>query len=106
MTNDLYKKIDSARRLLELNEEASFEEIKVAYRKLAQKYHPDKCSEKQKKTCEKKFREITQAKDDILEYCMRYKISFKKDDINKRNYDLDVMQGYQRRFYDTWMFDV
>ena len=106
MSSDLFDKIDRARQLLELNEEASIEEVKIAYRRLAQKYHPDKCSEKQKKTCEKKFREITEAKNEISKYCLGFKISFKKDDVNKRNYDIDIMQGYQRRFYDSWMFDV
>lgn len=106
MINDYYKKIDSARRLLKLNEEASLEEIKTAYRRLAQKYHPDKCPEKKKKICEGKFRKVTQAKDDILEYCMQYKISFKKDDVSKKKLNLDIMQGYQKRFYDNWMFDL
>ncbi|MCK5708736.1 MAG: J domain-containing protein [Candidatus Aureabacteria bacterium] len=106
MSSGLFDKIDQSRRLLELNEEVSIEEIKTAYRGLVQKYHPDKCSEEKKKFCEKKFREITQAKDELIKYCMQYKISFKENDVNERNLDLDIMQGYQKRFYDSWMFDV
>ena len=40
---------------------ASHDEIKRAYRKLAFKYHPDKCPEEKKKECEEKFKEISAA---------------------------------------------
>lgn len=45
-------------RTLEINENASSEEIKKAYRKLARKYHPDINKEK---GAEEKFKEITAA---------------------------------------------
>ena len=41
-----FKQIDEARKLLELGEEATMDEIKGAYRRLAFKYHPDRCKEK------------------------------------------------------------
>jgi curved DNA-binding protein len=43
---------------LEINENATENEIKKAYRKLAKKYHPDICKEKE---CEEKFKEINAA---------------------------------------------
>ena len=47
--------------ILGLNEKASQEEVKAAYRNLALKYHPDRCPEEKKKECEEKFKEVAAA---------------------------------------------
>ena len=47
--------------ILEVTEGVSHDKIKAAYRKLAFKYHPDKCPEDKKKECEEKFKEISAA---------------------------------------------
>ncbi len=47
-------------QILGVSPEASFEEIKKAYRKLAFKYHPDRNNE-QREYAESKFKEITEA---------------------------------------------
>ena len=58
----------NAYKLLGLNETASDEEIKKAYRKLALQYHPDRCqSEQQRSFYETKMRELNEAYKTILE---------------------------------------
>ncbi|ODA77106.1 hypothetical protein RJ55_07624 [Drechmeria coniospora] len=47
--------------LLSIEQDASQEQIKKAYRKAALKYHPDKVPEEQRQESEVKFKEITQA---------------------------------------------
>jgi len=48
-------------KILGVSENASGNEIKSAYRKLAMRYHPDKVPEAKKKKSEEKFKEIAEA---------------------------------------------
>lgn len=48
-------------QILEVPRDASEQEIKKAYRKLALKYHPDRAPQNKKKEYEEKFKEISQA---------------------------------------------
>lgn len=55
---------DSSYKILEIERDASDEEIKKAYRRMAMKYHPDKVShlgEDFKKTAEEKFSKVNEA---------------------------------------------
>ena len=47
--------------ILGVSKIASQEKIKTAYRKLAMKYHPDRCPEEKKKECEEKFKDVASA---------------------------------------------
>lgn len=47
--------------ILGVKKNATFEEIKKAYRELALKYHPDRVSSEKKKEAEEKFKEISEA---------------------------------------------
>lgn len=98
-----FKKIDSARKLFGLPEYATLEEIKKAYRKLANQYHPDRCSDKDIKKCEAMFKKVTQARDILLNYCAGYRYSFKQSDVERINLDKEFAYEHMKRFYDDWM---
>lgn len=59
-----YKSSDNAYKILELDSNATMSEIKVAYRKMAKKYHPDKVlhlGKEHQKGAEEKFRKVQEA---------------------------------------------
>lgn len=59
-----YDSADNAYKILEIDKNATVDEIKGAYRKMAKKYHPDKVEhlgEEHKKGAEAKFREVQKA---------------------------------------------
>lgn len=63
-----YNESDSAYKMLEITKQASDEEVKKAYRKMAKKYHPDKLQnlgEEHKKGANEKFQKIQAAYEQI-----------------------------------------
>lgn len=96
-----FNQIDKARRLFSLGEYAAFEEIKKAYRKLAHKYHPDKCRDEKKKECEKMFKKIAHANNILMTYCAGYNYSFKEKDVKRNSVDEESCE-HLGRFYDGW----
>jgi DnaJ-class molecular chaperone len=100
-----FKKIDEARRTFGLPESATFEDIKKVYRRLANQYHPDKCTEKDKKHCEAMFKKVTQARDILLNYCAGCRYSFKKEDVEKVRLDQDFEYDHLKQFYNDWMIN-
>ncbi|RIA08306.1 DnaJ like chaperone protein [Flavobacteriaceae bacterium MAR_2010_72] len=59
-----YSGTDNAYKILEITKDASNDEIKAAYRKMAKKYHPDKVlhlGEEHQKGAEEKFRQVQDA---------------------------------------------
>ena len=100
-----YKQIDKARKTLRLGESATIPEIKKAFRELSLKYHPDKCKEKDKAKCEKKFKKINNANEVLIEYCLNYKFPLKEADKLKKPEE-KVMRDHMKSFYDGWWGDL
>ena len=100
-----FRDIIEARKILGLEEAASLEEIKNAYKKLALKYHPDRCTDKEKKGCEESFKKITHAFDIIMAYCAGYRYSFAETDVKKNTMDGGSYE-HMKRFYDGWLGDL
>jgi len=89
-----FEKIETAINLLELPERATMEQIKMNFRKLILKWHPDKCKEKPD-ICTEMTIKITNAYKTIIAYCSQYKYSFTKEEI--RNY-LSGDEWWQEQF--------
>ncbi|MDD4907613.1 MAG: DnaJ domain-containing protein [Candidatus Omnitrophica bacterium] len=100
-----FRQIDEARKVLGLDEEASMEEIKDAYRNLALKYHPDRCKEKDKKHCEEMLKKVNYAKDTIGSYCANYRYSFKEKEVKKHIMPKEEYE-HLKRFYDGWFGEL
>ena len=96
-----FKHIDDARKTLGLEEDATLEEIKKAYRRLACEYHPDKCKDEKKKECEEIFKKIAHANDVLMAYCAGYRYSFKEKDVKRNTMDREFYK-HLKRFYDGW----
>jgi len=100
-----FQQIDQARKTLGLDEEASMQEIKDAFRGLSLKYHPDRCVDKDKKHCEEMFKKINHAKDIIGSYCAQYRYSFKEKDVKKNSMSKEEYE-HLKRFFDGWWGDL
>ena len=62
------EEVDSAYKILEISQNASEDEIKTAYRKMAMKYHPDKVShlgDEFQKEAKEKFQKVNEAYEKI-----------------------------------------
>lgn len=61
--------LDAAYQVLEISPEATDEEVKAAYRRMALKHHPDRVAtlgDDVRRGAEKKFQEINEAKERIF----------------------------------------
>lgn len=100
-----HHKIDKARKILELGKSATIPEIKEAYRTLSLKWHPDKCRKENNKECEEKIKEINNAKEILVEYCLNYRFHFEQaedpDTVEKKR-----NREHMERFYDGWWADL
>jgi len=99
-----FKEIDEARKLLELGDTATLQDIRNAYRRLALEHHPDRSKGKDKKEDAEMFKKITAAHDIIMAYCASYRYSFKKHDVEETA-DKEMDEQHLKNFYDGWITD-
>jgi len=93
-----FDQIDEARRLLGLGEAATLKQIKAAYKRAANRYHPDRCKGEDKAKCEEMMKKINEAYELIMKYCAEYSYSFGKEDVI-RTYPHDE---YLRKYHYGW----
>ena len=75
-----YQEITEARKLLELPERATMEEIKASYRNLVRKWHPDRCMESKKISAEMTVK-IIAAYRTLIDYCNHYRFNFSQEEV-------------------------
>jgi len=93
-----FKQISQARELLGLGETATLKQIKAAYKRAANRYHPDKCKDPDKAKCAEMMKKINEAHELIMQYCAQYSYSFNEEDV-RRTYPHDE---YLRRYHHGW----
>jgi len=94
---DLFDTIEQARKLLGLGEDATRGEIRDAYRRLANRYHPDKSRDK--KGNPEKMKEINRAYSIMISYCDSYRFPFSREEVEKMNPELRL----RRQFSEDWL---
>jgi len=95
-----FNEIEEARKLLSLGEEATLEEIKKAYRKLAHRHHPDKLAGDD--TTESEImKRLNRAYKLLLDYCNEYKYSFREKDVARTYFYDEYMRTYKDRWFNS-----
>lgn len=79
MKTGKWKKIEQARLLLGLDDEASIEEIKSAYRKLSKRHHPDTAEHKSGNVQAPAMHDITDAYETLMQHCLNYRVPLEPD---------------------------
>lgn len=96
-----YQEITEARKLLELPERASMEEIKANYRNLINDWHPDRCGG-DKKQCTEMTARIISAYRTLIDYCNSYRFSFSEETVREHLAD---QEWWFERFGDAPLWD-
>lgn len=86
--------------LLGLNSDATKEEIKKSYRKLAMKWHPDR--NKNFKEAEEKFKEIKEAYETLSNDSARFWYDRELNDLNSKSYDNVDPKNSDANFNNTY----
>ena len=76
------EKVTAARKILELPDRATLQEIKSNYKRLVSKWHPDKCQDDESR-CHEMTQKLNSAYKTIMAYCEQYKFSFEEAEIRK-----------------------
>ena len=99
-----FEDIDRARRLLGLDEEATLEEIRSAFKRLARSVHPDTCKQ-ERQVCEEKYKELSSAYNLLIKYCENYRYSFKEKEVARQKWDREAYK-HLKQFYDGWWGNI
>ena len=92
--------IEEARNLLGLGETATLKEIKIAYRTLAHRHHPDKHTGAVISEGEI-MKRLNRAYKLLTDYCNQYKYSFKPEDVARVYPQDEYLRTFKEKWYDS-----
>jgi len=95
-----FNQIDEARRLLGIGETATLKQVKAAYKRIANRYHPDRCEEVDKVKCDEMMKKINEAYELITKYCADYSYSFREEDVRRRYPHDEYLRKYHYGWFD------
>lgn len=82
----LYERLTAARKVLDLGEEVTLDEIKSSFHDMIRKWHPDKAGGESEMHHEKS-RVIIDAYKVIMDYCKNHRISFSRETVKRYRSD-------------------
>ncbi|MCX8123177.1 MAG: J domain-containing protein [Spirochaetes bacterium] len=89
--------IEQAAKLLGLGDRASLQQVKDAYKKLIQQWHPDRCGY-DKEVCNEMTGKITEAYKLLIAFCNSYKIPLTEHKLVEELTDDDPELFWKRKF--------
>ena len=95
-----FNEIEEARTLLGLGEAATLKEIKIAYRTLAHRHHPDKHRGDDSNESDT-MKRLNWAYKLLTDYCDNYKYSFKEEDIARTYPHEEYLRTFKDKWYDS-----
>jgi len=95
-----FNEIDEARKVLGLGESALLNEIRSAYRRLAQRHHPDVHGNVGEKN-EEVMKKLNRAYKILMDYCTDYRYSFKEEDVAKTYPYEEYLRNWREKWYNS-----
>lgn len=95
MTRDEWKKIIAAKGLLGLEERATLQEIKQAFRRFAREHHPDVAGDDKEGARQPAMHEIITAYQALLAYCAGYRFPLVPEEADE---SLEAEEWWMERF--------
>ena len=96
-----FEQVSEARQLLGLSETATLRQVKSAYNRLANRYHPDKCKGPDKVKCEEMMKKVNKAYELVMKYFADYSYSFRQEDVERTYPSDEYLRKYKSRWFDS-----
>ena len=96
-----FEQLNEARELLGLSEMATLKQVKRAYKRAANRYHPDRCKHPDKSKSEEMMKKVNKAYELIMKYVADYNYSFRQEDVERTYPGDEYLRKYKHRWFDS-----